>query len=153
MDWSELEDVNMICVDEVKDFYTVCDDGNFEAKPMKVHLRKVKTFCLYYIRKGQDYHSTLMEDDVLDMSKAEFKHYCGSKDYFTDVVNGSLPVMTQKNTRAHANTGGIADATDLLTAQEFQLGVKRDKAHYAGLKDVKYFRTWIRGFVATARLA
>jgi actin-related protein len=36
--------------------------------------------------------------------------------------------------------------------QEFRRGVKRDKAHYENLKDYKYFNSWNRGFVATARM-
>jgi hypothetical protein len=36
--------------------------------------------------------------------------------------------------------------------QEFRRGVKRDKAHYENLKDDKYFNSWNRGFVATARM-
>jgi len=60
-----------------------------------------------------------MEDKVLNMSQDQFKHYCGSTKYFTDLSNGSLPVMEQANAIGHANAGGIADATDSLTAQEF----------------------------------
>jgi hypothetical protein len=36
--------------------------------------------------------------------------------------------------------------------QEFRRGVKRDKAHYENHKDDKYFNSWNRGFVATARM-
>jgi hypothetical protein len=39
-----------------------------------------------------------------------------------------------------------------LTVQEFCRGVKRDKAQYENLKDDKYFNSWNRGFVATARM-
>jgi hypothetical protein len=75
-----------------------------------------------------------------------------STEYFTDVANGCLPIMTQANTRVHANAGGIADATDSLTAQEFCRGVMRDRAHYADLKDDKYLSTWKCGFIATAHM-
>jgi hypothetical protein len=40
----------------------------------------------------------------------------------------------------------------LLKAQEFQRGVKRNKAHFADLKEDTYFSTWNRGFVATAHM-
>jgi hypothetical protein len=45
-----------------------------------------------------------------------------------------------------AGTGGT------LTEQEFCKSVKRDKKHYADLKEDKYFSTWNRGFVATAHM-
>jgi hypothetical protein len=45
--WTELEHVAMIDVKEVKDFFTVDPDGNFEAKPMMVHLRMFKAFLLF----------------------------------------------------------------------------------------------------------
>jgi hypothetical protein len=145
-DWKELEDVRMIDVDEVKDFYTVRDDGKFKEKTMLIHLRKFKDFLLYYIQRGQDFHTTLSEDDVLDMTAEEFKSYCGSADFHADATIGSSPVPTNANTRVHANTNAVVDTPDLFTAQEF----RRDKAHYANLKEDKYFSTWNRGFVPTA---
>jgi len=44
--WEELADVTTIGIGEVKDFFTVEPDGNFEAKPMLVHLRKFKAVLL-----------------------------------------------------------------------------------------------------------
>jgi hypothetical protein len=152
LDWKELEDVTTTGVDEVKDFFTVRDDGKIEAKLSQVHLRKFNAFLLYNMRKGQDYHATLMKDNVLEMSQAEFKHYCGSTEYFTDVTNGSIPIKTQANTRVHAYTGGNAVATNSLTDQEFRRGVMRNKANYADLKDDNYFSTWNCVFVATAHM-
>jgi hypothetical protein len=46
--WSVLEDITMLRLDEVKDFATFKDDGNFEAKPMMHHLRMFKGFLLFY---------------------------------------------------------------------------------------------------------
>jgi hypothetical protein len=74
-DLTEIEDVTMIGVDNVKDFYMVCDDGKFKTKPMLIHLRKFKAFLLYYMRRGRDFHTTVKEDDVLDMTTNEFKSY------------------------------------------------------------------------------
>jgi hypothetical protein len=151
-EWTELEDVTMIDVADVKDFYTVRDDGKFEAKPMLIHLRKFKAFLLYYMRRGRDFNTTLAEDDVLDMTVEAFKSYCGSADFHADAAIGSSPAPTNANTRVHASTNAVVGTPDLFTAQEFRRGVKRDKAHYADLKEDKYFSTWNRGFVATAHM-
>jgi hypothetical protein len=46
--WKELEDVISIGFNEVKDFFMVCSDVFFEAKPMQIHLCKFKAVLLYY---------------------------------------------------------------------------------------------------------
>jgi hypothetical protein len=50
-EWSELGHVTYIGVNEVKDFHTVRNDGNYEAKPMMFHLRMFKAFLMFYTRK------------------------------------------------------------------------------------------------------
>jgi hypothetical protein len=152
--WTELEHVTTIGVDEIKDFFTTRSDGNFDAKPMLVHLRMFKVFLLYYMRKGLELHTVLTEDDVMYMTKVEFKEYCGSAEYFADAAKIGLPPVVHSNPRTpyDATASGNTGTIDLLTAQEFRRGVKRDKTHYADLKDDKYFNTWNRGFVATAHM-
>jgi hypothetical protein len=46
----------MIGVDVVTEFFMVCNDGHFEAKPMQVHLCKCMAFLLYYMQKGYYIH-------------------------------------------------------------------------------------------------
>jgi hypothetical protein len=77
---------------------------------MMFHLCMFKDFlCVRF--------STLTEDDVLNMTKAEFKHYCGMADYFADVASS---VMVQTNTRieTEANKIGVIITMNLLTGQE-----------------------------------
>ena len=53
--WTKLIYVTTIGIDEVKDFYTVKDDGmTFEAKPMLIHVRLFKGFLLFYKRKSRE---------------------------------------------------------------------------------------------------
>ena len=150
--WTKLFHVTAIGLDEVKDFYTVRSDGNFEAKPMMIHLRMFKCFLLYYKRKSREFVSTLTEDDVLDMSRSELYDYCGSDDYAADIAAGGTPVVNISSPKVSPIATGIVGSHETLTAQEFRRGVKRDKTHYEDLKDDKYFNTWNRGFVATAHM-
>ena len=150
-EWTELEHITMIGLDEIKDFFTTRDDGNFEAKPLAHHLRLLKAFILYYMRTCHKQSRVLTEGDVLDFEQAEFKAYCSSPYFQEDVGNhGTNPVM-----RA-GPSGGTPGTTPVdlgqITPQEFRRSVKRDKSHYTDLKDDKYFNTWNRGFVATAHM-
>jgi hypothetical protein len=63
--WTEWEHVTLIDVDEVKDFFTVCENGIFEAKPMLIHHCILNAFILYYMRKQQKLFSRFKEDDLL----------------------------------------------------------------------------------------
>jgi hypothetical protein len=151
--WSELEHVAMIDVDVVKDFFTVRNDGNYEAKPMLIHLRMFKAFLLYFNQKARESYSAMTKDDVIDMSKDAFKEYCGGSTEYVENLRGSVsPAATSTNPRFAVGAPGVVGTTDALTAQEFRRGVKRDKAHYADLKDDKYFSTWNCGFVVTSHM-
>jgi hypothetical protein len=68
----ELEDAISIGVDEIKDFFTVCSDGFFEAKPMQIHLCKFKAFLLIYRRKQREAPFKMTEGKVLLIAKGEF---------------------------------------------------------------------------------
>ena len=147
--WTKLIHVTTIGIDEVKDFYTVKDDGmTFEAKPMLIHVRLFKAFLLFYKRKSREVGDVLTEENLLSLSQAEFHGYCCSDDYTADLVAGGL----NPRPTVAATSGPIVGAMDTLTVQEFRRGVKRDKTHYEDLKDDKYFSSWDRGFVATARM-
>jgi hypothetical protein len=150
--WTDLFHVISIDVDEVKDFHTVRDDGiTFEAKPMLVHLRVFKAFLLYYKRRSREHPIPLSEAHVLLFSKLLFREYCCSDEYTEDLkacgANPSPPMV-----KSSPGISGIVGSLDSLTVQEFRRGVKRDKTHYEDLKDDKYFSSWNRGFVATARM-
>ena len=90
----------------------------------------------------------LTEENLLSLSQAEFHGYSCSNDYTADLVAGGL----NPRPTVAATSGAIVGAMDTLTVQEFRRGVKRDKTHYEDLKDDKYFSSWDRGFVATARM-
>jgi hypothetical protein len=147
--WMELEEVTMIGVHEVKDFFTVRDDGIFETNPMLIHFI---AFLLYFKRKGQELLTTLKEDDILDMKNTEFKKYCGSADYHADIATFDSPVMTVTSPRIDANTDEVVDTTNLTTVQEFQESVKRDDSLYGDLEDDKKFIKLDHELVATAQM-
>jgi hypothetical protein len=70
--WTEFIHVTTIGLDEVKDFYTVKDDGfTFSAKPMTIHLRLFKCFLLYYKRRCRELYTTLSEEDVLYLPEVD----------------------------------------------------------------------------------
>ena len=138
--WSELSDVTMLTLDDIKDLVLTKDDGSFDAKPMTIHVRRLKGFLLYYNRKSKDdFFTTLSDDDVLAITKTEFTEYCGSPDYHNDIAGGLIVKRP-------------SSVPDSLTAQEFRKSIKRDKTHYSDLKDDKHFNTWNRGFIATAHM-
>lgn len=145
--WSDLVDITTIGIDEIKDFFTVKDDGvTYDAKPMLVHLRLFKCFMLYYKRQCRELYTTLTEDDIMfSFSRSRFEDYCGSDKYNDDLAGVSKPSLTPDNTGNAVHPGE-------MTVQEFRRGVKRDKLHYGELKDDKYFNSWNRGFVATAHM-
>jgi hypothetical protein len=113
----ELEDITAIGFDVAKDFFTVRDDGNFEAQPMLIHLRKFKVFLLYFMRTGQEFSITLNDDDVLDIKKTKFKKYCLSANYHADIATFGSPVISATS---HARAIAVIDTTNFLTVQEIQ---------------------------------
>ena len=136
--WSDLTDVITLSLEDVGDLTLLKDDGSYSAKPLAIHVRKLKGFLLLYNRKCTDLSCTLDEDDVLDMTKTQFVSYCGSPEYHADIAEGLVPAATSTVVPGE------------FTASEFRRVVKRDKTHYSELKDDKHFNMWNRGFVATA---
>jgi hypothetical protein len=49
--WTELTDVVMLSSSNVNNFVRVDEHGNYKARPMTSHIRKLKGFLLYYNRK------------------------------------------------------------------------------------------------------
>jgi hypothetical protein len=150
-EWTELVHVTTILIDDIKDFHTIRDDGNYEASPLKTHCRMFKCFLLYYKWRCDEMSTILHEDDVLDLfTRTLFLEYCGSAACYRDiqVAEGLTPAAP----RSVKSTPGVTEALSALTVQEFRRGVKRDKSHYEDLKDDKYFNSWNRGFAATARM-
>ena len=46
--WTKIHHVTSIGIHEIKDFYTLKDEGLYEAKPLTMHLRLFKGFILYH---------------------------------------------------------------------------------------------------------
>jgi hypothetical protein len=74
----------------------------------------------------------LDEEYVLGVRKTQFLTYCSSTEFRLDFANHNKPMV---NT---ANCIGVATPVDVLTAQEFCRGVKRDMMHYKKLKEDKH---------------
>jgi hypothetical protein len=148
----QLEDATTMCFDKAKDFFTVCEDGNFEPRPMLIHLCQFKALLLYFMQRGQELSTIFIKDDVLDMKKIKFKKYCGSANYHAYSATFGLPILTATSPWIDANTNEVIDTTNLLTVQEFQRCVERDRNHYADLKVDMDFINWNHGFIATAHM-
>jgi hypothetical protein len=84
--------------------------------------------------KVQELFSTLSEDDVLNMMKAEFKYYCRPAGYLADIATLGSSVMVQTNPRIYiqSNNSEVVSMMDMLTEQKVGRGVK---AIYDVLKD------------------
>jgi hypothetical protein len=67
-----------------------------------------------------------------------------------DFATKGLPVIPK--TSSSSVVARVGAPIDMLTAQQFRRGVKRDKTHYETLKDDKHFNSWNCGFVATAHM-
>jgi hypothetical protein len=115
---------------------------------MMVHIRMFKAFLLYYKRRSRDCMYPPDEEVVLEYTKFVFNEYCRSDQYTEDVSTGGLSSTSMAKTTPQP----YSSQDNSLTVQEFRRGVKRDKAHYENLKDDKYFNSWNRCFVATARM-
>jgi hypothetical protein len=86
---------------------------------------------------------TVHEDDFMyRVSRTPFEEYCRLDDYNDDLTGVSKPVSALSN-------GGNVVASGEMMVQDFRRGVRHDKAHYADLKDDKYFNSGNCGFVAT----
>jgi hypothetical protein len=144
--WTNLEDITLIAVDEVKDIQLLRGDGIHLGCPMMVHIRMFKAFLLYYKRRSRVRTFPHSEDDVLEYTKLVFNEYCRSDFYTEDVSTGGLSSTSMEKTAPQP----YSSQSNSLTVQEFCRGVKRDKAHYENLKVDKYFNSWNHGFVATA---
>jgi hypothetical protein len=68
MDLNEVRDFHTVPNNEVKYFHTVLNDGNYDAKPMMIHLRMFKAFLMFYTRKCHELSTTLDEHDVMDFT-------------------------------------------------------------------------------------
>jgi hypothetical protein len=85
--WKKLFQVTSISVGDVKDFYTVKKDGiSVDEKPLKIHVRMLKCFLLYYKRKCREQDKFLSENDVMNIERDQFYSYCGSDNYFMDLA-------------------------------------------------------------------
>jgi hypothetical protein len=122
--WSTLTDVTTIMVDKVDSFRINKKDGSFDAKPMKLHLRKLQCFLLFYNSKSRDMYGPLDEEDVLGIRKTQFHMYCSSPEFRSDFANRNKPIVNL------ANSIDVASPVDVLTAQEVRRGVKCDMTHY-----------------------
>jgi hypothetical protein len=67
-----------------------------------------------------------------------------------DFATKFVPVIPK--TSSSSVVAGVGAPIDMLTAQEFRRGVKRDKTHYRTLKDDKHFNSWNCGFVVKAHM-
>jgi hypothetical protein len=124
-------------------------DEKLLAKPLKHHLLTFQCFLLYYKRKSRGIHGPLDEYIVLSICKSDFQTYCQSELTIGFATKG-VPVIPK--TSSSSVVAGVGAPIDMLTAQEFRRGIKRDKTHYETLKDDKQFNSWNRGFVATAHM-
>jgi hypothetical protein len=149
--WQNVFDVVTHNFKQIDEFNVTRDNGKFDAKPMLKDRRWLKCFLLFYQMKCNDLSSTIIDEEVILWKRSIFLDYCVSANYQHDMA-----VAEGFSTPATPNVGkydlNAVDSKGDLTAQEYRRGIKRDKSHYEDLKDDKYFSSWNRGFVATARM-
>ena len=147
--WETIYDVVTYHFKEIDDMNVIRDNGKFDAKPMLKDRRRLKCFLLYYRKKCDALVSTLIDEEVLMWKRSEFNDYVGSAKCQLDMAVAEGFAAPAPPNAAKYDPNAV-NANGGLTAQEFRRGIKRDKSHYADLKDDKYFNSWNRGFVATA---
>jgi hypothetical protein len=86
--WTTLNDVISIGINEPNTFHTVKSDGaTFKARPLEVDIRMLKGFLTFFKRTADTEGRLLDEDDVMNtFTTTDFKHYCRTMDYHTDMV-------------------------------------------------------------------
>jgi hypothetical protein len=93
--WTTLNDVVSIGINEPNTFHTVKSDGaTFKARPLsgdiqmlEGDIRLLKGFLTYFKRMTDTEARLLDEDDVMDtFTASDFKRYCCTMDYHTDMV-------------------------------------------------------------------
>jgi hypothetical protein len=144
--WTSLEDVTLIGVQEVKDFFTVDTDGHFKTKPMMVHLRIFKAILLFYTRKRRESPLKMTEEDVLLTTKQEFNQCCMSDKYHFDLAISCVNETLEETTPSFIGNYG-ADMTMLLTTPVFQGCLEQKEEHYADLNDDEDFSVWMKVFI------
>jgi hypothetical protein len=101
--WAELEDFTTIGVDKVKEFRTVCWDGNFEEKDNACPSPDVQVYPPLLHAKEH----LVFGRRCFKMTKTEFKYYCGSAQYHADAAVCSAPVTPYTNPKFEATTTSV----------------------------------------------
>ena len=114
-EWSELHHVTSLSMADIDQLYLLKNDGTWEAKPLKMHVRMLQAFLLYYKRMCREAERILDEHDVMSFIRSPFHEYMRSDDFMVDMVSGGLP---PKPTPTVVTTSGFGLQGD-LTAQEF----------------------------------
>jgi hypothetical protein len=57
-----------------------------DQKPLKIHIRMMKCFLLYYKRKSHERDKDLSENDVINIERDQFLLYCGSANNLLDLA-------------------------------------------------------------------
>jgi hypothetical protein len=87
-EWTTLNDVVSIGINEPNTFHTVKADGiTFKARSLSKDIRMLKGFITFYNRMTHEKKRLLGEDDVMNTFTAmDFRHYCRTMDYHTDMA-------------------------------------------------------------------
>jgi hypothetical protein len=142
-------DFSTIGIGEVKDFFTVEPDGNFEAKQMFMNLRMFKACLQFYRQKRLESPFKMTEDKVLLITKEESNQYWESYQYqFDPAISGVDETLGETSPRSSGY--GMADSKMMLTTTVFQRSLERKMEYYAYLQDNEDFRFWNQGLVLTA---
>ena len=137
-------------------------DGKVEARPMVIHIRLLKCFICYYKKEWQDLDIAPTEFDVYQWDNPSFSLYCRSDQSLMDIRAydrklGNVGSSSGNNINpihGNVNPGKVHHAAldpVEVALQDWRRSAKRDKSQYEDMKDDKYFTSWNRGLVATAR--
>jgi hypothetical protein len=158
--WSMLAHVVSVGLNEVNEFFTVQKDGfTFENTPMFIHLRKFKSFLLYYKSKTC-WCENPTDDDVMKWTSKDFKKYCSSKAYHDDYVATcpTTPLKQLQRTGIYCNFRGMRNGSGSsnmgcgVTIHEVHQGIKQDKTFGQDLRDNRDNNSWEENINAVTQM-
>jgi hypothetical protein len=78
--WYELHHVTSLSMADIDQLYLLKNDGTWDAKPLKMHVRMLQAFLLYYKRMCREAERILDEHDVMSFIRSPFHEYMSSDD-------------------------------------------------------------------------
>jgi hypothetical protein len=157
LQWSTLAHVVSVGLDEVNKFFTGQKDGfTFKDTPMLIHLRKFKSFLLYYKSKTC-WGKVPTDDDVVKWTTKDVKKYCSSKAYHDDYAATcpTTPLKPSQRAGIYCNFRGMRNGSgsiSIVFPVKVHQGVTQDKTFDRDLKDIRDNNAWEENINAVTQM-